>query len=345
VKRALVTGASGFLGASVARVLLDRGREVRLLLRESSDRRNVLGLDAEICLGDLRDAAAVSAAITRCDEVYHVAAEYSFWARHPSALYESNVQGTANVMNACLEQDVGRVVYTSTVGTIGLGGEGGRDVPRDERSPVAEGQFCGDYKRSKLAAETTALGYVARGLPLVVVNPSAPIGPWDRKPTPTGKIIVDFMLGHMPAYVDTGLNVVHVHDVALGHVLAAERGRVGERYILGNRNMSLAEILGVLAQLTGRAAPTLRIPYPLAYAAGLASTLIADWITRSPPGIPLDAVRMAKFNMFFSPAKAIEELGLPQTPVERAFEAALEWFSANGYLDSNNGGGRAWRSP
>jgi dihydroflavonol-4-reductase len=342
LKRALVTGASGFLGASVARVLLDRGREVRLLLRESSDRRNILGIDAELCIGDLRDRGAVSAAIARCDEVYHVAAEYTFWARS-SDVYESNVRGTANVMDACLAHEVERVVYTSTVGTIGLGGEGGREVPRDERSPPAEGQFCGDYKRSKLDAETTALTYVARGLPLVVVNPSAPIGPWDRKPTPTGKIIVDFMRGRMPAYVDTGLNVVHVHDVAVGHVLAAERGRIGERYILGNRNMSLEEILGELARLTGRPAPRFRIPYPIAYAAGLSSTWIADWITRKPPSIPLDAVRMAKFNMFFSPAKAIEELGLPQTPVERAFGDALAWFSTNGYLDSN--GGRAWPSP
>ncbi len=342
MKRALVTGASGFLGASVARVLLDRGREVRLLLRESSDRRNVLGLDAEICLGDLRDSAAVSGAIAGCDEVYHVAAEYKFWAPSPDT-YESNVRGTVNVMDACLAHEVERVVYTSTVGTVGLGGAGGREVAHDERSPIMEGQFCGDYKRSKLEAEKTALSYVDRGLPLVVVNPSAPIGPWDRKPTPTGKIIVDFARGRMPAYVDTGLNVVHVHDVAIGHVLAAERGRIGERYILGNRNMSFAEILGALARLTGRAAPTLRIPYAFAYAAGLASTLIADCITGKPPEIPLDAVRMARFNMFFSPAKAVEELGMPQTPVELAFEAALDWFASNGYLDSH--GGRAWRSP
>jgi dihydroflavonol-4-reductase len=325
----------------VARVLLDRGREVRLLVRESSDRRNILGIDAEICAGDLRDAAAVNAAVASCDEVYHVAAEYTFWAR-PHALHESNVRGTTNVMDACLEHEVERVVYTSTVGTIGLGGEAGREIARDEESPLAEGQFCGEYKRSKLEAENAALAYVARGLPLVVVNPSAPIGPWDRKPTPTGKIVVDFVRGRMPAYVATGLNVVHVHDVAIGHVLAAERGRIGERYILGNRDMSLAEIFAMLGKLTGRAAPTFRIPYGIAYAAGLVSTLVADCVTRRPPAIPLDAVRMARFNMFFSPAKAIAELGLPQTPVERAFEAALDWFSMNGYLDSN--GGRAWRS-
>jgi dihydroflavonol-4-reductase len=331
------------LGASVARALLERGRDLRLLLRESSDRRNVDGLDAEIRLGDLRDAAAVSSAIDGCDEVFHVAAEYSFWSHDPAAVYESNVRGTANVMDACLAHQVERVVYTSTVGTIGLGGDGGPDVARDERSPVAGGQFCGDYKRSKLEAENTALGYVSRGLPLVVVNPSAPIGPWDRKPTPTGQIVVDFVRGRMPAYVATGLNVVHVRDVAIGHVLAAEKGRIGERYILGHRNMSLAEILSVLAELTGRTAPRIRIPYGVAYAAGLASTLIADCITRRPPRIPLDAVRMARFNMFFSPAKAVGELGLPQTPVDQAFADALDWFSANGYLDSD--GGPAWRSP
>lgn len=333
-----MTGASGFLGASVARALLDRGRQVRLLVRESSDRRNIEGLDAEIRLGDLRDAAAVSSAIAGCAEVYHVAAEYSFWSARTLDMFESNVHGTRNVMDACLEHDVERVVYTSTVGTIGLGGDG----DGDERSPSAKSQFCGSYKRSKLEAETLVLSYAARGLPVVVVNPSAPIGPWDRKPTPTGKIIVDFVRGRMPAYLDTGLNVVHVHDVAIGHVLAAERGKVGERYILGNRNMTLEQILGVLGALTGRPAPTLRIPYGIAYAAGLVSTLVADCITHEPPGIPLDAVRMARFKMFFNPAKAIEELGLPQTPVERAFEDALEWFSANGYLDRD--GGAAWRS-
>jgi dihydroflavonol-4-reductase len=352
LKRALVTGATGFVGASVARVLLERGRTVRLLVRASSDRRNIDGLDAEICVADLRDAAAVASAVAGCDEVFHVAAEYSFWSERPDAIYESNVRGTANVMDACLAHEVQRVVYTSTVGTIGLGGDGEPEEPRDEGSPLAEGQFCGHYKRSKRDAETMALGYVARGLPLVVVNPSAPIGPWDRKPTPTGKLIVDFMLGRMPAYVDTGLNIVHVHDVAVGHVLAAERGRIGEKYILGNRNMSLAEILTTLGTLTGRPAPKLRIPYGIAYAAGLASTMIADHVTRKPPGIAIEAVRMAKYKMFFSSAKAIKELGLPQTRVEHAFLDALDWFSTNGYFEAKTGlttakatpGGRAWRS-
>jgi dihydroflavonol-4-reductase len=342
LRRALVTGATGFLGASVARVLLERGRDVRLLVRESSDRRNVAGLDAEIHTGDVRDAAAVSSAVAGCDEVYHVAAEYSFWSASPATLYESNVHGTATVMDACLAHEVERVVYTSTVGTIGLSDGTGQDAC-DERSPIADGQFCGHYKRTKLEAEMTALAYVSQGLPLVVVNPSAPIGPWDRKPTPTGKIVVDFVLGRMPAYVDTGLNVVHVRDVAIGHVLAAEKGRVGERYILGNRNLSLAEILTMLGTLTGRAAPKIRIPYFVAYAAGLASTMVADRITHRPPAIALEAVQMAKFKMFFSAAKAVQELGLPQTSVEQAFQDALDWYSAHGYFNSKRG--RAWQSP
>lgn len=345
MKRALVTGATGFLGASVARTLLERGRDVRLLVRESSDRRNVEGLDAELRIGDLRDAPAVSAAVAGCDEVYHVAAEYSFWSERPAAIYESNVRGTANVMDACLAHDVERVVYTSTVGTIGLGGAAGPRAARDERTPIADGQFCGHYKRSKRDAEATALAYVSRGLPLVVVNPSAPVGPWDRKPTPTGKIIVDFMLGRMPAYLDTGLNLVHVRDVAIGHVLAAEKGRIGERYILGNRDMSLAEILTRLAELTGRRAPKIRIPYPLAYVAGLASTMIADRITRRTPSIALEAVKMAKFHMFFSSRKAVQELGLPQTSVDQALGDALDWFAAHGYFDSIAGIGEiSWRS-
>jgi dihydroflavonol-4-reductase len=333
VTRALITGATGFIGANVARALLERGRTLRALVRASSDRRNIDGLDLELAEGDLRDADAVSAAVRGCDEVYHVGAEYRFWSKRPEDVFESNVTGTRNVLEACLQHNVGRVVYTSTVGTIGLGGDAPPGTPRDEDSPAAEGQFTGTYKRSKLAAEQLALGYASRGLPLVVVNPSAPVGPWDRKPTPTGQIIVDFMSGRMPAYLDTGLNIVHVRDVAVGHVLAAERGRVGERYILCNDshdgNLSLAEILGILSELSGRKAPKIRIPYALAYLAGLASTTLADRFTGRPPRVPLEAVKMSRFHMYFTADKAVRCLGFSQTPAHQAFQDALEWFSTH----------------
>ena len=346
MRRALVTGASGFVGANVARVLLERGRDVRVLVRPTSDRRNLDGLDVEIAEGDLRDAEAVASAVAGCDEVYHVAAEYTFWSASPETVFESNVVGTTNVMEACLKHGVSRVVYTSTVGTIGLGGDAPPSVPRDEESPPAKGQFSGStYKRSKLEAELAASGFVARGLPLVIVNPSTPVGPWDRKPTPTGKIIVDFMRGAMPAFLETGLNIVHVRDVAMGHVLAAEKGRIGQRYILGNQDMSLAQILATVARLTGRKAPRVKIPYGLAYVAGLASTAIADRITHRAPAVPLEAVKMAKFHMYFSPAKAIRELGLPQTAPEQAFEDALSWFGERGYFTSTSPGGEErWRA-
>jgi dihydroflavonol-4-reductase len=262
-----------------------------------------------------------------------VAAEYSFWSRRPRDVYGSNVDGTRNVMEACLRHSVPRVVYTSTVGTIGLAAVDGSDLrARDERTPLAPGQISGHYKRSKFEAERCVLEYASRGLPVVIVNPSAPIGPWDRKPTPTGQIIVDFMRGKMPAYLDTGLNVVHVRDVALGHLLAATHGKVGERYILGNENMTLARILETLARLSGRRAPTLRIPYGVAYAAGWLSTTLSDFVTRRPPAIALESVKMAKRHMFFSTAKARFEFGLPQHPVEHAFLDALDWFSRNRYF-------------
>jgi len=262
-----------------------------------------------------------------------VAAEYSFWSRRPADVYRSNVQGTIHVMDACFRSSVRRVVYTSTVGTIGLATVAGNALAeRDERSALALGQLSGHYKRSKFEAERRVLEFAARGLPVVIVNPSAPIGPWDRKPTPTGRIIVDFMLGKLPAYLDTGLNIVHVRDVALGHLLAAEHGRIGERYILGNQNMTLASILELLARLSGKRAPTLRIPYGIAYAAGWFCTRLSDLVTHTPPAIALESVKMAKRHMFFSSAKARTELGLSQLPVEQAFSDALDWFSSNRYF-------------
>jgi dihydroflavonol-4-reductase len=237
-------------------------------------------------------------------------------------------------MEACLAEGVERVVYTSTVGTIGLSA-----LPRpcSEQTPLAPGQLTSHYKRSKLEAERAALSYVPRGLPVVVVNPSAPVGPWDVKPTPTGQVLVDFARGRMPAFVDTGLNVVHVRDVAEGHCLAAEKGRVGERYILGHRDMTLAEILGELAAITGRPAPRFRLPYAVAWCAGAVCTAVADHVTRRPPAVALEAVKMSRRRMFFDPSRAVRELGLPQTPVRAAFEDAMAWFEQRGYVPRSKG--------
>jgi dihydroflavonol-4-reductase len=301
---------------------------VRALVRPGGDRRNVAGLPIELAEGDLRDGEAVRRAVRGCARVFHVAADYRFWVPDPQEMFRANVDGTRHVMEACLAEGVERVVHTSTVGTIGLAGS---PAPCDEETPFARGQLTSHYKRSKLEAERAALALVPRGLPLVVVNPSAPVGPWDVKPTPTGKILVDFARGRMPAIVDTGLNVVDVRDVAEGHWLAAERGRIGERYILGNQDLTLAALLGELADLTGRPAPRLRIPYALAWAVGAASTGLAA-ITRRPPAVPLEAARMSRRRMFFDPGKAVRELGLPRTPVRTALADALAWFEARGTI-------------
>lgn len=324
----LVTGGTGFIGANVVRCLLAHGQEVRALVRPGSDRGNLAGLPVECCEGDLRDPAAVRRAVKGCARVFHVAADYRFWVPDPQEMWRSNVQGTIHVMDACLAEGVERVVYTSTVGTIGLAA-----LPRpcDEGTPLAPGQLTSVYKRTKLEAERAVLARVARGLPAVVVNPSAPVGPWDVKPTPTGRILVDFAQGRMPAYVDTGLNLVHVRDVAEGHWLAAARGRIGERYILGNQDLTLRELFAALAELTGRAAPRVRLPYAVALAAGAISTAAAA-LTRRPPRVPLEAVRMSRHHMFFDPGKAVRELGLPLTPVRAALEDALTWFAARGLV-------------
>jgi dihydroflavonol-4-reductase len=283
----------------------------------------------------------VRRAVAGCARVYHVAADYRLWARDPRELHDTNVRGTIHVLDACLALGVERVVHTSTVGTIGLSALPG---PCDETTPLAPGQICGHYKRSKLDAERAALSYVERGLPVVVVNPAAPIGPWDAKPTPTGKIVVDFAHGRMPAFVDTGLNVVHVRDVAEGHWLAAERGRPGERYVLGHRNLTLREILETLAELLGRPAPRIRLPYAVAWAAGALSTAAANLVTHRPPAIALEAVRMSRRRMFFDASKAVRELGLPQTPVRDAFQDALRWFAARGALPQPPPRTTAWAS-
>ncbi|PYM06926.1 MAG: NAD-dependent dehydratase [Candidatus Rokuibacteriota bacterium] len=324
---ALVTGATGFVGANVVRALLDDGQRVRALVRRSSDRRAIEGLALDVCEGDLLDPGSLRGAVTGARHVYHVAADYRLWARDPRDLYRANVDGTRAVLAACADAGVERVVYTSTVGALGIPEDGS---PGTETTPVTLADMVGPYKRSKFLAERVALEWASRGLPVVVVNPSAPVGPWDTKPTPTGQLIVDFLRGKMFATLDTGLNLVHARDVARGHVLAAERGRVGEKYILGNQNLSLSEIFGMLARLTGHPAPRIRVPWALAWCGALGMEAVAR-LTGGVPAVPLTAVRMARKRMHFSAAKAVRELGLPQTPVEDALRDAVEWFAARGY--------------
>lgn len=323
MKPTLVTGASGFIGWHIARLLGERGHKVRALVRPSSKLRE---LEAEPVTGDLRDAASLDRAVAGCGLVFHVAADYRLWARNPGELYESNVEGTRYVLEAARKDGVERVVYTSTVGCIGVP----KDGLGDETVPVTLEEMTGAYKRSKFLAERVALDFAASGFPVVVVNPTAPVGDHDVKPTPTGRIVLDFLKGALPAFIDTGLNLVDVRDTAEAHLLAAERGRPGERYIVGSENLTLAGILEKLARLTGREAPRVKLPYAMAYAAGLVTTGWAR-ITGRPPLAPLDAVRMAKKKMFVSIEKARRELGFSPGPVDAALGRAVEWFQANGY--------------
>jgi dihydroflavonol-4-reductase len=318
MKPTLVTGASGFVGWHVARVLLERGHRVRALVRASS---KVPELDPELVTGDLRDPVSLTRAAAGCALVFHVAADYRLWSKNPRELYQSNVDGTRNMLAAARDAGVERFVYTSTVGCIGIpdGGIG------DETQPVSIGEMSGDYKRSKFLAEQAALEFARDGFPVVIVNPTAPMGDHDFKPTPTGQIVRDFLNGAMPAYIDTGLNVVNVRDVANGHLLACEHGVPGERYILGAANMTLGQILEELARITGRKAPTTQLPYAVAYAAGLATTAWAH-LTGTPPRAPLEAVRMAKKKMWVSHEKAARELGYSPCPAISALRDAVQWF-------------------
>jgi dihydroflavonol-4-reductase len=304
-----------------------RGAPIRLLLRETSDRRGLADLRYDEAIGDLRDPTSLRRAVLGCKTIYHVAADYRLWTRDPAALYASNVDGARNLLAAAAEAGAHRIVYTSTVGTIGFPGDGRLG---DEDSPVSIEDMTGHYKRSKFQAEQATLELARQGAPVVIVNPTAPVGEADVKPTPTGRIILDFLLGRMPAYVDTGLNLVDVRDVAEGHLLAAERGRPGERYILGARNMTLREILETLAGLTGRPAPKVRLPYAAAWLFGAAETALAP-LTGREPRAPLEAVRMAAKKAWVSTAKAERELGWRPGPVEPALERAIEWFRRNQY--------------
>src|SRR5579875_585489 len=320
MKPTLVTGASGFLGWHVASVLIERGHAVRALARPGS---RVAELPVEQVTGDLREASSLELAVAGCGTVFHVAADYRLWARRPSEMYNSNVDGTRNLLEAARRAGVERVVYTSTVGTIGIP----RDGLGDEDTPVALSDMAGDYKRSKFLAEQVALEFAHAGFPVVIVNPTAPVGDHDVKPTPTGQIVADFLEGRMPAFIDTGLNIVNVRDAALGHLQALERGRSGERYILGSENLTLAQILRILARITGRKAPGLKLPYAVAYCAGICSTAWAD-VTGVAPRVPIDAVRMARKKMWVRYEKARRELGFEPGPAETALRQAVNWFTA-----------------
>lgn len=314
----LVTGASGFLGWHVARLLLERGYSVRALVRPGS---RVSELDAEPVTGDLRDPQSLERAVEGCSLVFHVAADYRLWAKDPRELYRSNVDGTRALLEAARRAGVERVVYTSTVGCIGIP----QDGVGDENTPVSLDDMAGDYKRSKFLAERVALEFARGGLPVVIVNPTAPVGDHDVKPTPTGQTVLDFLNGRMPAFIDTGLNIVDARDTAEGHLLASERGRVGERYILGSENLTLAQILQLLARITGRKAPALRLPYAVAYCAGVCSTAWAE-VTGVPPRVPIEGVRMARKKMWVTHEKARRELGFQPAPAETALRRAAEWF-------------------
>jgi dihydroflavonol-4-reductase len=327
--RVLVTGATGFVGGMVARELIRSGREVRLLVRPEADLRQVHDLPVEIYHGDVRDLNSLRRATSGCVQMYHVAALYKLWVRRKQEIYESNVTGTENVLKAARESGVEKIVYTSSVATLGLPGNG---TAGDERTPVSLADMIGDYKRSKFLAEQVVLRYAREGLPVVIVNPSTPVGVGDWKPTPTGKLIVDFLNGNMPAYVDTGLNLVDVEDVARGHLLAADKGQVGEKYILGHENLTLQQILQLLAVLTGRPAPRFKVPYVLALGVAYADVAVARLIPRREPFVPPVGVKLSKKKMFFDPAKAVRELNFPQTPVHEALRKAVQWFQDNGYV-------------
>jgi len=326
----LVTGATGFVGSAVARRLLREGAGLRLLTRPGSDRRNLAGIDAEVVEGDLLAPESLKAAVADCEAVFHVAADYRIWTRDPDEMMRANVDGTVALMRAALDAGVGRVVYTSSVATLGINRDGS---PADEATPVSLADMIGPYKRSKFLAEEAVRRMVAEdGLPAVIVNPSTPMGPRDVKPTPTGRMLVEAATGKMPAFVDTGLNVVHVDDVAEGHWLAREKGAVGERYVLGGTDMTLRDILAVVARESGRAAPKVRLPHDLIMPIAWLAEGWARVRGSGEPFVTVDGLRMAKKHMYFSSAKATRELGYAARPAREAIVDALAWFRDNGYL-------------
>ncbi len=324
----LVTGANGFIASHLTRFLIERGERVRALVRPQSDVRSLTGLSVDFAYADLRDASSLPSALAGVERVYHVAADYRLWAKNPQEIYDSNVTGTRHLLAAARQAGIGRFIYTSSVGTL---------VPRhpgtlpDERTHLRLEDMIGHYKRSKFLAEQEALEAARQGQSVVIVNPTTPVGPGDWKPTPTGRIILCFLNGQIPAYVDTGLNFVAVEDVAKGHWLAAERGAIGARYILGNRNLTLKQLLDILSALSGRPAPRVRLPHAVPFLASLADTLAARLLGR-PPHIPLEGVRLARHKMFVDCSKATRVLGFEPGPLEAALERAIRWYVENGYV-------------
>src|SRR6476660_5674056 len=328
---AFVTGATGFVGSHVARGLAAQGADFRLLVRSGSDLRNIQELQSERVVGDLRDAALLKKAVAGCEVVFHVAADYRLWVRDPAQMYRSNVEGTKAVLEAARESKVRRVVYTSSVATMGFQSNG---HVANEESPVSLANMIGPYKRSKFMAEGIAIAAGRSGMDVVVVNPTTPVGERDIKPTPTGRIVVDFLKKKFPAYVDTGLNMVDVRECARGHVAALEKGRSGERYILGGENLTLKQILDKLAAITGLPSPRVRLPYAVALASGVVDTVVTGVVLRREPRVTLDAVRMGRKKMFVSSAKAEREMGWKAVPVDAALRRAVQWFNDNGYADN-----------
>jgi dihydroflavonol-4-reductase len=331
---AFVTGATGFLGSHVARVLSEQGAGLRLLVRPTSDLRNIDGLNADRVVGDLRDAGSIEKTLSGCDVVFHVAADYRLWVRDPEEMYRSNVEGTRSLLEAARKQGVRRVVYTSSVATMGFhgtNGHAGGGKVADEQSPVGIADMIGHYKRSKFMAEQVAIEAARSGVDVVIVNPTTPIGERDIKPTPTGRIVVDFLKRKFPAYVETGLNLVDANECARGHIQALEKGRSGERYILGGENLTLKQILDRLAAITGLPSPTVKLPYFFALAAGVVDETVTGRILGREPRATIDAVRMGRKMMFVSSAKAERELGWRTVPVDAALRRSVEWFRGNGY--------------
>ena len=329
---AFVTGATGFLGSHVARVLAEQGAELRLLVRPTSDFRNIDDLKGDRVVGDLRDSASITKALSGCDVVFHVAADYRLWVRDPDEMYRSNVEGTRSLLEGARKQGVRRVVHTSSVATMGFTSGSNNGNIADEQSPVGIGDMIGHYKRSKFMAEQVAVDAAKSGVDVVIVNPTTPIGERDIKPTPTGRIVLDFLKRKFPAYVETGLNLVDATECARGHIQALEKGRSGERYILGGENLTLKQILDRLAAITGLKSPTLKLPYVFAFATGVVDEMVTGRLLGREPRATIDAVRMGRKMMFVSSAKAERELGWRTVPVDGALRRSVDWFRGNAYV-------------